>query len=279
MEKYERKIRINRILSTIDTNDDGIEDTIVFLNKEDLFVPFLLKQTIKDLGVYTDYEEKFEIIDLGNFWQTNNDGNGDGGTNPINSGIDNPYANTDDSEIIIDGSDLQTYGCTDVNAINYNPQATIDNGTCDYGADIPDVENGPTSGGVSTSIGGGCFRLSSGWIDLSSINDNYTVQYMTQKASEWCRAIHPSCGSSYPIVNNCAPNGCPTGSQICCPGPVDSHHLFTVNECQDSGANCNATGCNCQGGNSIFGGIKYGNQGPNSDGKYNRSWSFYCIPN
>lgn len=281
MEKYERKIKINRIISTVDNDNDGIEESIVFLNKEDLFLPIILKQTIKDLGVYTDYKEKPEIIDLGNFWSTSNNGYNDGGTNPIVSGLTNPYAN-DGSEIIVGNTGTQVNGCTDPNAINYNPQATVDNGSCDYGVDIPDVETGPTSGGISTNIGGGCFRLSTGWVSLDSINDTYTVSYMTQKASEWCRAIHPSCGNSYPILNNCTPNGCPSGSGTCCPGPIDTYHLLTANECQDSGANCSGSDCNCNGSSqSLFGGIKYATQSRtiNNNTEYNRSWSFYCIPN
>lgn len=277
MEKYERKIKIKRELTTIDTNNDGIEDTIAYINKDDLFLSVILKQTIKDLGIYTDYQEEPEIIDLGNFWETTNDGTGDGGINPISDGVDSGYNNG--GETLSTEDNLVVYGCTDPNALNYNENATIDNGSCDNGS-LDVGTPGDNVGGGATSLSGGCFKLSSGYQPITSIVGTYTQSYMLQKASEWCRAIHPSCGSSYPILNNCTPNGCPDDIDICCPGPVDSYHLFTVIECQNSGANCNGSGCNCNGVNdSIFGDIKVTLQGPNGDGNYDISWSFYCVPN
>ena len=51
----------------------------------------------------------------------------------------NPSANTDDGSCII-----KVYGCTDPNAFNYNPAATIDNGTCIpkvYGCTNPNAIN------------------------------------------------------------------------------------------------------------------------------------------
>jgi hypothetical protein len=278
VEKYERKIKINRELTTIDTNNDGIEDTITYLNKEDLFVSLILKQTIKDLGVYTDYKKEPEIIDLGNFWQTTNNGDGDGGTNPISGGLDNGYVGGE-TEQTEDG--LEVYGCTDPNALNYNENATIDDGSCDSGGVvIEDPQEEDPEGGIVTSAGGGCFKLSSGYQPLSSIVNTYTPSYREQKASEWCRAIHPSCGGNYPIIPNCTPNGCPDNIGTCCPGPIDTHHLLTVNECQSFGVDCSGTDCSCQGSpNTIFGGVKYELLGPNVDGNYNIVWSFYCIPN
>ena len=272
MEKYERKIKVKRELTTIDTNNDGVEDAIAYLNKDDLFVSVILKQTIKDLGVYTDYQEEPEIVDLGNFWETTNDGTGDGGINPISDDVDSGYNNGDETLSTVDN--LSVYGCTDPNALNYNENAELDDGSCDYGGiDIGTPDPAEEIGGGS--IGGGCFRLTSGIQSLGSIINTYTPEYMTQKASEWCQATHPSCGGNYPILNNCTPNGC--GGSACCPGPVNTNHLLTINECQDSGFNCNGEGCNCQGGDSIFGGIKYNLQTFGTTAQI--TWVFYCTPN
>jgi hypothetical protein len=61
VEKYERKIKIDRELTTIDSDGDGVPDTLTLVNKKDLYIPILIKQTIKDLGVYTDYDGRFNV--------------------------------------------------------------------------------------------------------------------------------------------------------------------------------------------------------------------------
>ncbi|QDP54487.1 MAG: hypothetical protein Unbinned5336contig1001_19 [Prokaryotic dsDNA virus sp.] len=59
----------------------------------------------------------------------------------------NPYATVDDGSCEYpgdgdgSGDGSQVSGCTDPNAINYNPNATIDNGTCEYEDNIDDDGN------------------------------------------------------------------------------------------------------------------------------------------
>ena len=295
MEKYERNIKVKRILTTIDTNNDGIDDTIAYLNQEDLFLPILIKQSIKDLGVYTDHKEEEEIIDFGSVWDTDNDGYDDYGTNPISTGTTDNYS--DGTETIGGGTVLGTYGCMDMNAPNYNTGATI-NCCCDYG-----FTGGTTSGGVSTdnpasSIGGGCFKLSTGCSSDLSTNDE---SWMEGKAEEWCKAIHPSCGTSYAIIDGCKSNGCGKAQTTgciadnpayptvipnpchCCPGPVNTHHLLTQSECTAEGFACDGTysnGCNCTGGGgNIFGGVKWEDNSSNcGSGESRRMYRFYCLP-
>ena len=56
MERYERKIKIKRVLESIDSNDDGFEDTLALINKDDLYVSILLKQSIKTIIPIEDWE-------------------------------------------------------------------------------------------------------------------------------------------------------------------------------------------------------------------------------
>lgn len=216
MEKYERNIKIKRVLTTLDTNNDGVDDTIAYLNQEDLYLPFLLKQSVKDLGVYTDYEEEDDVIDLGSFWDTNNDGFGDGGSNPVSSGSTNPYGDGVDSpETAVNGSNVTIYGCMDATDPNYNPNATVDDGSClssqDFDTNI-EVGNNSSSGTGSSSSGGvaGCYRLNSGCGTDYGFYPNIPNSVFTAWATSsiaWCQGAN----NSYPNTNNCIPNGC--GSQ------------------------------------------------------------------
>jgi len=59
-------------------------------------------------------------------------GEGPGCTDP-NALNYNPLANTDDGSCV-----YSTEGCTDPNAINFNPNATLDDGSCLYSLDFPE---------------------------------------------------------------------------------------------------------------------------------------------
>jgi len=284
VEKYERNIKVKRILTTIDTNDDGVDDTIAYLNKEDLFLPILLKQSIKDLGVYTDYKEEEETIDLGSFWVTTNDGYGDFGTNPISSGATSPYGTpADGTDTVLSASTLETEGCMDPNAINYYSGATIPcAGCCDYGFSGGTSQTGGSSSNPADDVGGGCFKLNSGCYEYQSGLPSLAT--MTTVAINWCKADPCGGGSGYPISSTCIPNGC--GGSACCPGPANTHHLLTPSECTAEGFTCDGTysnGCNCTGGGgNIFGGIKYydTNSSTYCSGSYKwkRHYRFYCVP-
>jgi hypothetical protein len=86
VEKYGRKIKIKKEITAIDSDDDGVNDAIVFLNKKDLYIPIVLKQSIKDLGMYTDYEEPNIVPEVISDWDTTNDGFNDGFVGGIGSG-------------------------------------------------------------------------------------------------------------------------------------------------------------------------------------------------
>lgn len=226
MEKYERKININRGLTTLDKDGDGTDDSIVLINKDDLFIPIILRQTFKDLGIYTDHEQEPEPINLSIVSQ-------------INDSVINNY-NTDLGTLFVQNTEN-----------NYK-----------------------------------CFSLSSGYQSLTNISTIYTYPYMVNQSIGWCKATHTSCGTSYAILNGCKPNGCPDNIETCCPGPINSHHLLTELECNSlDGVNCGGTGCICDsndgsdGEQTIFGGIKTKLNGPNEDGNYRITWSFYCLPN
>lgn len=287
MEKYIKNIKIKKQLTTLDTNNDGNEDTIAYLNKDDLYVSFILRQSIKDLGVYTDYQEPPEILDLGSFWDTSNDGSSDGGTVPITIFSGSSYGDEGDGGVtIIDSDDLETVGCTDPNAINYNQLATIDC-CCDYG-----FEGGSSSSGGSQdagSAGGGCFTLSSGCVDNGDVPDFFS---MLQSSSDWCEGSHPSCSSAYPTTPNCQPNGCGNANTegcasyglsipcVCCPGPAGSYTILSSTLCTEYGYDCNGNSCNCGGSNqNPFDGISNVQTTSCGDGKSTRSWQFYCVPN
>lgn len=286
MEKHERDIKIKRILTTIDTDGDGVDDTIAYLNKEDLFLPILLKQSIKDLGVYTDHKEKEETIDLGSFWVTSNDGTNDGGTNPIGSGITNTYDNgeTDNTD-----STLDQVGCMDMEALNYNENATeACNGCCNYYED--NTEGGGTGdgdggdGGTGLDAGAGCYHLSSGCVETPP-----SYVDMAAAAADWCS------GGCTNLITGCAPNGC--GGTGCCPGPAGSFHVLTQSEAPDLDYNGTyANGCNCDGGGRFIIGVGSLGQLPyhdtggcilsgdgSNDNPYvygtTRRWKFYCVPN
>lgn len=239
------------------------------------------------------------MVDLGSFWNTNNDGYGDFGTNTISSGATSNY--DENNTNVTTPGDFTITGCMDINALNYSVSATVPCvSCCDYG-----FTGGTTSGGVSVdtpanSVGGGCYKLSTGCKattpELPSISD------LEIKADQWCKATHSSCNTSYAIIDGCVPNGCgpaqttgciaddPTDPTIipnpchCCPGPVNTHHLLTQSECTAEGFDCDGTfdnGCNCTSGDggNIFGGLKSEDtsSGCGTSG-YRRVYKFYCVP-
>lgn len=276
MEKIERKIIIKRIISTVDSNNDGNQDTIRLSNDRDYYIPFLIKQTIDDIGIYTDYDSTKDTIEIdsGSLWNDYNDGSNDGGQDPIGGGITNPY---DGGELTNSSSgNLTIEGCTNPDAINYYESANTpcngDNSCCEFGF-------GGTSGGGGFNIGnqgvsfGSCHELNSG--DTPQDWNNYKFVAKTI-AKKWCKATYSSCGNPYPIDDTCPGNGCNSNSP-CCPGPVNSHVLLgeSGTGC-DSGQPCAGSSCCDQ---EVFEGIKKVNSTYDANnGTYYHTYHFYCIP-
>jgi hypothetical protein len=277
MELYQRRIIIERVIKSIDTDGDGNLDSIAFVNDTDFYLPFLLRETYDDIGVYTDYDDTRDVIEIeaDTLWNDYNDGSDDGGEDPVvDGGISNPYVegevtNSSSGTILLEG-------CTDPNAVNYNPAANTpcegDNSCCDYG-----FGGASGSGGGSQGSGGSlgsCHRLSSGWI---SSNWSSFVSNAAQLSIDWCKGTASSCGNAYPISNNCSGNAC-NGGSTCCPGPVNSHRLFgTDGTGCESGQPCGGSAC-CQ--QELFEGIRLVSTQYNSnDGTYYHTWHFYCYPN
>jgi len=269
MELYKRRVQIERFISTIDSDGDGVIDTIKLVTT-DKFLPIVLKQTIDDLGIYTDYDEKEEsqVIDLSTLWDNSNDGSNDGGDDDTVDWDGNPYV---DGEVANGpGGTVQIEGCTDPAANNYNPGATIpcngDDSCCEY-----------PFGGYSGAGGGGggedlgaCHRLSTGYISTP-----WSTYASTALAAsiDWCKATHSSCGT-YGIVNGCTGNGC--GGTTCCPGPVNSHVLLgTAGTGCDGNIPCDGSQC-CE---NPFEGIKHISTTTDGNGNYNHVWHFYCVKN
>ncbi len=300
MEKYERNIKIKRILTSIDTDNDGIDDTIAYINQEDLFLPILIKQSIKDLGVYTDIKPPKEVIDLGSFWDTDNSGYGDFGTNPISSGTTSDYDENTTNETGV--GDFTITGCMDPTALNYSESATVQcGGCCDYGFDGDSSSTGFSDSTTPGPSGSGCYKIATGC--KSTIADLPSNADLKTKAEQWCKATHSSCGTNYAIIDGCASNGCgaaqttgciannPTYPTVipnpcnCCPGPVNTQHLLTQIECVNEGFNCSGdfdSGCPCESdGDKIFGGIKTSTVGCviNEDTNgFRKIFKFFCVP-
>jgi len=115
MEKYTRKILSNRVITSIDTDGDGQDDAITLMSLTPTNIQFFLKENIDNMGLFTDFVEEVEIIDIDNIWDLDNDGSGDGVTTSGLPDLTNPY---DDDTISTTGGALPAY-CTDPDATNY----------------------------------------------------------------------------------------------------------------------------------------------------------------
>ena len=158
MEIYRRKILSNRVITSIDTDGDGQDDAITLAQLTPVNIQFYLKENIDNMGLFTDFVEEVEVIDIDNIWDLDNDGAGDGGISSDLPNLTNPY---DDGTISTTGGVLPAY-CTDPEAENYfdaygtygppydptgNPEGTWVEcvGCCNFGTGI--VPGGGVSSG------------------------------------------------------------------------------------------------------------------------------------
>lgn len=108
MDFYKRNIRFYKSLNLIDSDGDGVKDTIVYApTSSKYYIQLPINQDIKDIGNYhVDDENSFEIFESNDLWDKNN------------GLVDNPPN-------VQDKGDTNNIGfiefCNDPDANNYNP--------------------------------------------------------------------------------------------------------------------------------------------------------------
>ncbi len=95
-------------------------------------------------------------------------------------------------------------GCTDPNALNYNSDATTDDGSCNYESVTDDRECGQ----INLSIKSHCFTNQGGWLYVDLINNSdpeliqaWQTQAATNQFSQGPLAGIPGCGSAFGNYN------------------------------------------------------------------------------
>jgi len=83
----------------------------------------------------------------------------------------NPEANIDD-----ESCEYDIFGCTDPDALNYNPDATSDNGSCEY-----EQPSNPGGGGSSGGIGAGYVRLEITDQEITVQEDGIVITWKTTR--------------------------------------------------------------------------------------------------
>lgn len=164
MSFYSRKIPYYKSLRLIDTDGDGIKDTITYKPFGDYYyVQFGMEQTIKNIGHYNvGVNDDFEVIDSSYIWDESNNGN-----NNNNPNEPPPLTNITGGTL---GTGLQqepTAFCSDPEASNYNPslignsnfEACSDNSCCNY-AVIGDYSSGTNDGSTENLE---CLPMYSDW--------------------------------------------------------------------------------------------------------------------
>jgi hypothetical protein len=119
MDFYERNIKFYKSFRLIDSDGDGIRDTLSYRPwTSNFYIQFGVNQDIKDIGNYFLGENQdFEVIDLNSIWDESNDGTNDNNNPYTPPSLDDPFAEDEGS---LTGFD-PTQFCNDPNASNYNP--------------------------------------------------------------------------------------------------------------------------------------------------------------
>lgn len=142
MSFYSRKIPYYKSFKVIDTDGDGIKDTLGYQPYSDYYyIQFGMEQTIKNIGHYNlGLNNDFEVVSFDGIWDESNDGLND--NNPDNTP---PLGGLTGDTV---GTDLQQdpfVFCNDPEAINYafpvfsgatNYTPCEDNSCCNYLSDI-----------------------------------------------------------------------------------------------------------------------------------------------
>ena len=178
MSFYSRKIPYYKSFRVIDTDGDGVKDTLVYKPYSNFYyIQFGMEQTIKNIGHYNmGVDDDFEVVSFDGIWDESNDGLGDNNPDTVP-----PLGGLTGDTL---GSDLQqdaTVFCNDPEAINYNPalignasfQPCEDNSCCDY-LNATDYSSGTDN---SQFAGVECLPLYTDW---GPWNDNLLLNDTSQ---------------------------------------------------------------------------------------------------
>lgn len=171
-----------------------------------------------------------------------------GCTDPSADNYD-PYATIDDGSCVYS---LKVYGCTDINAINYNPYATDDDGSCQYGYD---TINGCTDtmainwDPLANYDDGSCIYRVYGCMDPNALN------YNPSATNDDGSCIYPIYGCMDPNALNYNPSA--TADDGSCLYSYD-----TINGCTDTMASNYNPLANYDDGSCIYSEDIYGCMNP-----------------
>jgi len=115
MNLYNRKIQYYKSFKLIDTNGDGVKDTIVYSPiSTNYHLQFSLEQDIKNVGYFDNTDDTIpEVLDLGNFWNNQSHEEADYNHSRFSSFVE---------------PDSSVKFCNDPKANNYNPSLIGVNG-------------------------------------------------------------------------------------------------------------------------------------------------------
>ena len=112
---------------------------------------------------------------------SNGNNDDDGGTEAVYGCTDNEATNYNPNATIDDGSceypPEDVYGCTDSDATNYNPSATIDDGSCEYPAPANVVANSISYGETGGYIYLTGFLTNNGEVTAYNVSMSSSLNY------------------------------------------------------------------------------------------------------
>jgi hypothetical protein len=121
MSFYHRKIPYYKFFKVVDTDGDGIKDTMVYAPFSNFYyLQIGLEQEVRNIGHYNlgvEERPRFEIVDLSTIWNESNNGENDGYIGNNFTGFTSPNTDVISAEGL--GFDLISF-CNDPNANNYD---------------------------------------------------------------------------------------------------------------------------------------------------------------
>ena len=219
MSFYSRKIPHYKSFRVIDTDGDGIRDTLAYQPYSNFYhIQFGMEQTIKNIGHYNlGVNDDFEVVSFDGIWDESNDGSGDNNpeTPPPLGGITGDTSGTNTQ---IDPGEF----CNDPEASNYNPSLVgnpnyfpcPDNRCCEY-TEPGDYTQGSHSGGIDGNtdlLNLECLPLYTDWgpwNDNLLLNDTSQIYNTNTDCVLTLRMINQNAdlGTSSTLFNNLVVGG------------------------------------------------------------------------